>query len=147
MDSRNRTDKASQSHAQQFPRALNIVIADDERDAVLTLMAVLRDEGHRVRGVYNGRDVLAVVHAERPDAVIVDIDMPGHSGYEVARELRNLYEDRAPLLIAISGKWMGQTDKLLGQLVGFDHYCLKPCDPNELLKLLAPLTRSSGRSD
>lgn len=42
-------------------------------------------------------------------------------------------------MIAISGKWTSTTDRLVGQAVGFDHYLLKPCDPNALLPLLEPL--------
>jgi DNA-binding response OmpR family regulator len=119
---------------------LNVIVADDERDTVLTLTAVLRDEGHNVRGVYRGDDVLRAVEAERPDAVILDIEMPGKSGFAIAQELRHAYGDDTPLLIAISGKWTGQTDELLGRIVGFKHYCLKPFDPQKLLELLEPLT-------
>jgi DNA-binding response OmpR family regulator len=118
---------------------LNVIVADDERDTVLTLTAVLRDEGHNVRGVYRGDDVLRAVEAERPDAVILDIEMPGKSGFAIAQELRHLYGDETPLLIAISGKWTGQTDELLGRIVGFKHYCLKPFEPQKLLELLEPL--------
>ncbi|HEY3074292.1 MAG TPA: response regulator [Burkholderiales bacterium] len=114
-------------------------MADDERDTVLTLTAVLRDEGHNVRGVYRGDDVLRAVEAEKPDAVILDIEMPGKSGFAIAQELRHAYGDDTPMLIAISGKWTGQTDEMLGRLVGFRHYCLKPFEPQKLLELLEPL--------
>jgi CheY-like chemotaxis protein len=72
--------------------------------------------------------------------VILDIQMPGISGFAAARELRQIYTlDRQPLLIAITGKWTKTSDRLLAALVGFDHYFLKPCDPQQVLKLLAPL--------
>ena len=134
------TNKSSSERAHSRRRALNIVVADDERDTVLTLTAVLRDEGHHVRGVYRGDDVLRAVEAERPDAVILDIEMPGKSGFAIAQELHHTYGDDTPLLIAISGKWTGQTDELLGRIVGFKHYCIKPCEPQKLLELLEPLT-------
>jgi len=117
-----------------------VIVADDERDTVLTLVAVLRDEGHHARGVYRGEDVLRAVEAERPDAVILDIEMPGKSGFAIAQELRQLYGEDTPVLIAISGKWTGQTDEMLGRLVGFKHYCIKPFEPQKLLELLDPLT-------
>lgn len=135
-----RVDKNLSERAQPRRRVLNVIVADDERDTVLTLTAVLRDEGHNVRGVYRGDDVLRAVEAERPDAVILDIEMPGKSGFAIAQELRHLYGDETPLLIAISGKWTGQTDELLGRIVGFKHYCLKPFDPQKLLELLEPLS-------
>ena len=134
------TDKSSSERAQPRRRALNIIVADDERDTVLTLTAVLRDEGHNVRGVYRGDEVLRAVEAERPDAVILDIEMPGKSGFAIAQELRHAYGEDTPMLIAISGKWTGQTDEMLGRLVGFKHYCLKPFEPQKLLDLLEPLT-------
>jgi DNA-binding response OmpR family regulator len=135
-----RVDKNLSERGQPRRRALNVIVADDERDTVLTLTAVLRDEGHNVRGVYRGDDVLRAVEAERPDAVILDIEMPGKSGFAIAQELRHIYGDDTPVLIAISGKWTGQTDEMLGRMVGFRHYCLKPFDPQKLLELLDPLT-------
>jgi len=82
----------------------------------------------------------------RPDVVIADINIPGESGYAIARELRARHRELAPLLIAISGKWTKASDRLLGQAVGFDHYLLKPCDPRELLPLLEPLRAAESGS-
>ena len=64
--------------------------------------------------------------------------MPGMSGYTVAREVRAIYLV-PPLLICISGKWLGQTDRMLADLAGFNHFMQKPCDPRVLLALLEPL--------
>ena len=139
-----RVHKNLSERAQPRRRALNVIVADDERDTVLTLTAVLRDEGHHVRGVYRGDDVLRAVEADRPDAVILDIEMPGKSGFAIAQELRHAYGDDTPMLIAISGKWTGQTDEMLGRLVGFKHYCLKPFEPQKLLELLEPLAGGAG---
>src|SRR5437762_12325379 len=94
-------------------RPLYLVIADDERDPIRALSAILTDEGHHVVGAEKGADVIAQVRVRRPDALILDIDMPGMSGYTVAREVRALYDAAPPVLIAISGKWVGQTDKML----------------------------------
>ena len=121
---------------------LRILIADDNRDQVLTLMMLLRDEGHEVRGVYNGTDVMRIARLHRFDAVFLDIEMPDLSGYAIAQELRtHYYATPAPLLIAISGKWNRPSEKLLAQAVGFDHHLEKPCDPCALLKLLEPLVQ------
>jgi CheY-like chemotaxis protein len=86
---------------------LRILVADDNRDTVLTLMMLLREEGHEVRGAH--------------------------------------YGTRAPLLIAISGKWNKPSEKLLAQAVGFDQHLEKPCDPQALVRLLKPLKTRSGR--
>ena len=117
--------------------SLCVVVADDERDTVDTLATLLRDAGHTVYAVYSGKEVLPTVRLARPDAVIVDIVITGVSGYAVAQEIRHSFTDlRRPLMIGISGKWNERADKLVAQQVGFDHYLHKPCDPNEVLKLL-----------
>ncbi|HEX7054967.1 MAG TPA: response regulator [Burkholderiales bacterium] len=118
---------------------LRIIIADDDRDTVWTLGAILRDEGHAVQGVHRGEDVLRVARYLRPDAAVIDLAMPGMSGYAVAQELRTLfYPAPGPLLIAISGTWLRGSDRLLAQHIGFDHHLAKPCDPQELLAILDP---------
>ena len=119
-------------------RAMRIVVADDERDTVDTLATLLRDSGHIVYTVYSGKDVLPTVRVTRPDALIIDVAIAGMSGYAVAQEIRHSFmELRRPLLIGISGFWTQSPDKLIARQVGFDHYLDKPCDPNEVLKLLA----------
>lgn len=119
--------------------ALRIVVADDEPDVVLTLSAILADAGHEVTQASKGPQVIALARREKPDAVICDIDMPGMSGYTVAREIREMYPVDAPLLVCISGKWVGQTDKMLADLAGFSHFLQKPADPQLVLRLLEPL--------
>jgi CheY-like chemotaxis protein len=119
---------------------LRIIIADDDRDTVWTLAAILRHEGHSVQGVQRGEEVLKAARFLKPDVAVIDLQMPGMSGYAVAQELRNLFYPLAPpMLIAISGTWIQGSDRLLAQHIGFDHHLAKPCDPNELLRILAPL--------
>jgi len=103
---------------------------------------VLREQGHVVHGAYSGKEVLPAARILRPDAIILDISVPGMSGYAVAQEIRNTFlEARRPLLIALSGLWKEPSDRMLAQQVGFDHHLLKPCDMAELLALLEPLRR------
>ena len=116
-------------------RSLRILIADDERDTVLTLVELLREEGHDARGVYKGEDVLARMRDFEPDVVLLDIAMPGISGWEVARTIREAYGNK-PVLIAISGMYSQSSDQILGKMAGFNYYLSKPYDPGALLKLL-----------
>ncbi|HZD20373.1 MAG TPA: response regulator [Burkholderiales bacterium] len=120
-----------------------MLIADDDRDTAMMLAMVLRDDGDEVHTTLRGDEVLEACRLLRPDVVIVDINMPGMSGYAIARELRERHGALAPLLIAISGVWTRSSDRLVGTAVGFDHYLLKPCEPKEVLRLMEPL-RSSG---
>jgi two-component system, OmpR family, response regulator len=124
---------------------LRVLIADDDRDTAMTLAMVLRDEGHEVHTTLRGDEVLDSCRLLRPDVVIIDINMPGMSGYAVARELRERHGTLAPLMIAISGVWTRSSDRLVGTAVGFDHYLLKPCEPKEVLRLIEPLR--SGDAD
>ena len=120
-------------------RPLRVLLADDDRDAVLTLGAILRSEGDEVATVLRGDEVLEVSRLFRPDAVIVDIIMPGMSGYAIAREIRERHGGRGPFLIALSGVYTKSSEQLLGEAIGFDHYLIKPCDPQEIVRLLEPL--------
>jgi len=117
---------------------LRVVVADDERDTVDTLTALLQDAGHTVYSVYTGKQVLPTVRVVRPDAIIIDVAICGMSGYAVAQEIRHSFLDaRRPLLIGISGYWKEGPDKMVARQAGFDHYLDKPCDPNQVLELLA----------
>jgi len=115
---------------------LRIVVADDDRDTALMLATVLRDEGHQVHTVLRGDEVLEVERLAQPDVLIIDVQMPGMSGYAIAREIRERRPGGPPLLIAVSGVWTQKSEQLLGEEVGFDHYLVKPCAPGELLTLL-----------
>jgi CheY-like chemotaxis protein len=121
-------------------KPLCIVIADDEPDTVLTIATLLEQEGHRVYGFGTGREAVAAARLYRADAMIVDIQMPDMTGYDIARTVQEQSQRshlQPPLLIAISGRWKGETDMLLSVVVGFDHYFPKPCDPQDLLQYLA----------
>ena len=118
------------------PRSLRIIVADDEHDSVATLKLLLNDEGHDVVALSKGSDVLRRVEDFRPDVLVLDLAMPDMSGYELAKEIRKRYGRITPLLIAITGRYKQASDKIFGEIVGFDHYLLKPYEPNELLALL-----------
>ena len=133
-----RISDSSAEPASGARRRLRIIVADDNKDEVLTLATVLADEGHEVREVYRGDAVLRLITEFEPHAVFLDIGMPGMSGYAVARTLRERFGERAPLLVAVTG-WKKASERLLGQIVGFDHYVTKPYEIDELLGLLAPL--------
>ena len=123
----------------QAARQLRILVADDDRDSVLTLMMLLRDEGHEVRGAYNGQQTLKAASEFEPHAVLLDIALPDLSGWEVARRIRQRSIGKGPLLIGVSGEYKQGADRILSEIIGFDHYVLKPYDVNALLELLEPL--------
>jgi DNA-binding response OmpR family regulator len=121
-------------------RPLRVLVADDDRDTVEALAALLQAEGHVVHSVYSGKDVLPTARLFRPDAIVLDVAMPEMSGSAVAQAIRHSFTDlRRPLLIAISGVWKQFADRQVGQQVGFDHYLEKPADPALLLAILQSL--------
>jgi two-component system CheB/CheR fusion protein len=114
----------------------NVLVVDDNQDAVLLLAHLLEAAGHKVEKAYDGLAALAAAKANRPDAVLMDIGLPGLDGYEVAKQMRQDPALSDVLLIAISG-YCQDEDRDRSQNAGFDHHLAKPPDHQELLTLLA----------
>lgn len=106
-----------------------ILIAEDNPEIRGLLRLYLEGEGLRVLEAENGDEALAKARAETPDLAILDVMMPGLSGYEVTRALRRFSE--MPILI-LSAK-SEDNDKILGLNLGADDYVTKPFNPVELL--------------
>ncbi len=118
------------------PVPLRVLVADDDRDTANVLAAILRDEGHEVHIALRGDEVSEIDRLIRPDVLVLDLNMPGMSGYAVAREIRERRGLLAPLLIAISGAWKETAEQRVARAMGFDHYLRKPCEAAELIALL-----------
>jgi len=112
-----------------------ILIADDNRDCAETLAALLRMEGHEVTSVHDGPVALSAFSEIKPDVALLDIGMPGLTGYEVARKMRQSSIGASLTLIAITG-WGQDVDKERAYAAGFDHHLTKPVDPQRLAELL-----------
>jgi CheY-like chemotaxis protein len=120
-------------------KRLRIIVADDDRDTLETLALLLLDEGHEVRTVSRGSQVLRAVLDYDPDAVLLDIGLPEVSGHDLARKIRECCGTKRPLLIGISGRYKQHADKTLARLNGMNHYLVKPYNPGLLFALLAAL--------
>jgi two-component system, OmpR family, response regulator len=127
-------------------KSLRVLIADDDRDNANMLAVVLRDEGHDVIIALRGDEAFEMCRLFRPDVVIADVNMPGMSGYAIARELRERHGNLSPLLIGMSGVWTNTSDRLLGQTVGFDHYLVKPFDLPQVIGLIATSPGASSQN-
>jgi len=126
---------------------LRVLVADDDRDTVTMLSIILRDEGHEVHTALRGDEVLELDRLVRPDVVILDVNMPGMSGYAIAREIRSRRGGVAPLLLAVSGQWTQKHDELLAREIGFDEYLLKPVEPGQLMALLRGFQRRHEKAN
>jgi DNA-binding response OmpR family regulator len=118
--------------------ARKVVVADDDPDTVLTLSTLLEIEGYEVFAAHNGAEALDMAAKVDPDAVVLDIALPKLSGWEIARRIRERLGEAGPVLIGISGQYRQGADKILSQILGFDHYLVKPCDFRSLVALLPP---------
>ncbi len=104
-----------------------VIVADDVRDSADTIAELLASQGLETRAVYDGQEAVRVAAAWRPDGAVLDLGLPGLSGYEVARGLRRLYGHK-PRLVAYTG-WAGEADRERAMEAGFDAFLVKPADP------------------
>jgi CheY-like chemotaxis protein len=116
--------------------SVRVLVADDNRDAADSLSRVLELFGHEVRVAYDGASAVRIGEEFRPRVAVLDIAMPGGSGYEVARAIRK--HDRKVTLVALTG-WGQETDRRRALESGFDHHLVKPVDPSALHRLLSEL--------
>jgi DNA-binding response OmpR family regulator len=104
----------------------------------MTLGILLRSEGMDVRLARGGLQVPRAVAEFAPDAVLLDLALPDHSGLDVAHELRQCYGERCPILIAVTGR-RTDADRRKAAVSGFRYFVPKPYDPRALLDLVASL--------
>ncbi len=117
------------------PANLRVLMVDDNIDLVAIVTKILQAKGYDVQCAYNGMDGLALGLQWRPDIVLLDIGLPGLSGYEVARSLRA--DSRAAMrLIALTG-YGRDADIALAHEAGFDGHMTKPFNFDELEKLMS----------
>ena len=114
-----------------IPNCGSILVVDDDptfRELVATLLERLGCESIEAA---DGLEALAVA-TSKPSLVLLDVDLPGISGYEVCRELRDAYGNDLPIVF-VSGKRTEQLDRVGGLLLGADDYIVKPFEPDEFL--------------
>jgi CheY-like chemotaxis protein len=138
---------SSQTAPSAALRPLCIVVADDDGDAVLSLKMLLREEGHEVHAAYDAKLTLDQVLRHDPDALLLDIALGRGSGFEVAHTIRARHGDTRPMIIGISGVYKQGSDRILADINGFNHYLVKPYDPEALIALLAPLRLPQRRAE
>jgi CheY-like chemotaxis protein len=124
---------------QRKTASLRILLADDDPDILSSLSSLLESDGHIIRSVSDGGAVLPAVEEFRPHVCILDIAMPVVSGYAAAAELRKVYGPERLVLIAHTGQWTLPSEQALAATVGFDHFLIKPADPQYVLALLQEL--------
>jgi two-component system, OmpR family, phosphate regulon response regulator PhoB len=120
-----------------------ILVVDDEPDITALVAYHLAKAGFRVSTAANGTDALKAAREERPDIVILDLMLPGVSGYEVLAELRKRDETREVGVILLTAR-REETDRIRGLSLGADDYLTKPFSPQELSLRVGGLLRRLG---
>jgi signal transduction histidine kinase/ActR/RegA family two-component response regulator len=113
-----------------------VLIVDDNNDSADTLAMLLQLQGHDVAVAYNGHKAIEKAREFRPELILLDIGLPGMSGYEVAPALRAVHGVAGATIIAMTG-YGQESDRLRTQAAGFDHHLVKPVDPHELARMMA----------
>jgi two-component system phosphate regulon response regulator PhoB len=120
-----------------------ILVVDDEPDITALVAYHLAKAGFRVSTAANGPDALKAAREERPDIVILDLMLPGVSGYDVLAELRKREETREVGVILLTAR-REETDRIRGLSLGADDYLTKPFSPQELSLRVGALLRRLG---
>jgi CheY-like chemotaxis protein len=129
---------ASDSQQELPQQRRRLLVIDDNKDAAESMSMLFELWGHEVLCTFDGRAALAAAAKYRPDAVFLDIGLPGMDGYEIAERLRELPESAATVLVAITGYGQDE-DRRRSREVGIDHHLVKPVAPETLHKLLDSL--------
>ena len=128
------------------PRALpmaDILIVEDDRAIVRGLETNLQFEGHHVRAVVHGDEAEAAIAAARPDLLVLDVMLPGLSGFEICRRVRGADRQLPILMLTARGE---DVDKAMGLDLGADDYLTKPFSLTEFLARVRALLRRAATS-
>ncbi|HSJ25563.1 MAG TPA: response regulator [Longimicrobiales bacterium] len=121
-----------------------ILVVEDERDIAALVAYHLTREGYRVRTAEGGQEALEAVKAEKPDLMLLDLMLPGFSGYEVLQELRRRPELADVPVVVLTAR-RDEEDRVRGLELGADDYVTKPFSPRELvLRVSAVLRRAQS---
>jgi two-component system, OmpR family, phosphate regulon response regulator PhoB len=124
--------------------APRILVVEDERDIAALVAYHLMKEGYRVRTAEGGQEALDAARAERPDLILLDLMLPGFSGYQVLSEIRRR-PDLAEVPVVILTARRDEADRVQGLELGADDYVTKPFSPRELvLRISAVLRRAQA---
>lgn len=115
-----------------------ILVVDDSRDSAESMALLLALEGHETFTAHDGPEAVARAAELAPDILLLDIGLPGLSGYEVCRQVRAQPAGEAMVIVALSG-WGQAADKTKARDAGFDDHLTKPVEHEALTRTLAAI--------
>jgi len=120
-----------------------ILIIEDDPHILLGLEEVLKSEGHETASCNRGDEAVAAVAKFQPALIVLDVMLPGASGYDICKLLRAKKNSTPVLMLTAKGQ---EIDKVVGLDLGADDYVTKPFGVRELLARIQALLRRSGKA-
>ena len=120
---------------------MNVLVVEDERNLADAIVKILEDEGYNAEATYDGKAGLTCAKSGLYDAIVLDVMLPGMSGYDVVHSMRR--EEVSTPVLMLTAK-TSTADKVAGLDAGADDYMTKPFEAAELLARLRALTRRRG---
>ena len=115
---------------------LRVMIVDDNRDAADLIAEFLEMCGHQTLPIYGGAAAIQAADTFEPDVVLLDLGMPGITGFDVISTLRQAPRFRQTRMIALTA-WGDAKTRELTQHIGFDHHLVKPASLDEILNVVS----------
>ena len=124
-------------------RRIRVLVAEDDSKILTGLIDTLESEGYQAKPALDGEHALKIFESERFDLVLLDIMMPGKSGYDVCRVIRSRDQEIPVIMLTAKGE---EIDKVVGLQLGADDYITKPFGVHELLARIEAVLRRSQRN-
>ncbi len=123
----------------------HLLVVDADDDLRAHLVYTLREAGYTTNEAAHGSEVVELVRRHKPDLVVLEVTLPGLSGYEICRRVRDEHGS-APMILFVSGDRTDALDRVAGLLLGGDDYLVKPFTIEELLARTRALMRRRTES-